>query len=64
MDIDQYQFGDHEVRVIAIDEQPWWVAADVGHVLQLSTIRTSLAALDDDEKGVHSIATLGGPLPT
>jgi len=60
MDIDQYQFGDHEVRVIAIDGQPWWVAADVGRVLQLGNFRSSLAALDDDEIGVHSMDGNGG----
>lgn len=38
--------------------QPWFVAADVLALLDLH--RSSLAALDEDEKGVHSLDTPGG----
>jgi prophage antirepressor-like protein len=61
MTIEQYQFGDQKVRVIDRDGEPWWLASDIAAVLELGNVRSSLALLDDDEKGVHSMDTLGGP---
>lgn len=52
------QFG--EVRVVQKDGEPWFVAADVCRVLELGNSRQALARLDEDEKGVISIDTLGG----
>ncbi len=54
-------FESHAVRAVLIDGEPWWVAADVGRLLGHSNIRRSLQALDDDEKGVTTGYTLGGP---
>lgn len=48
------------VRSVMIDEQPWWVARDVADVLELGNMHSSLALLDEDEKGVHSMETPGG----
>jgi prophage antirepressor-like protein len=48
------------VRSVMIDTQPWWVARDVADVLELGNMRSSLALLDEDEKGVHSMDTPGG----
>lgn len=48
------------IRVLTINEAPWWVAADVAGPLALANIRSSLALLDDDEKGVHTMDTPGG----
>ena len=53
-------FNDRPVRIIEKDGDPWFVAKDVCDVLELSNPRTSLSLLDDDEKGVHSMDTLGG----
>jgi prophage antirepressor-like protein len=54
--------GEHKVRMV-IDRfgAPWWVAKDVCEVLGLANPRTSLALLADDEKGVHTVDTPGGP---
>lgn len=56
-----FAFEDALVRAIR-DELgvPWFVARDVCNVLGLENPRTSLALLDEDEKGVHSVDTLGG----
>ena len=48
------------VRVIEREGQPWFVAKDVCDCLELGNPRTSLALLDEDEKGVHSVDTPGG----
>jgi anti-repressor protein len=49
-----------EVRTIEKDGEPWWVLADVCKVLELSNSRNVSARLEDDEKGVTSVDTLGG----
>lgn len=56
-----FQFGTQPVRVVMMDDTPWFVAADVCDVLDLGNPRSSLALLDADEKGVHTVDTLGGP---
>lgn len=48
------------VRSVMIDSEPWWVARDVAEVLSLGNMHSSLALLDEDEKGVHSVETPGG----
>jgi prophage antirepressor-like protein len=55
-----FAFEDHQVRVTT-DEQgvPWFVAADLLAVLSLD--RKAMERLDDDERGVSSIHTPGGP---
>lgn len=43
------QFG--EIRVIDLDGEPWFVAADVCRALDITNVGNALARLDDDEKG-------------
>lgn len=50
------EFG--TIRVIQIDGEPWFIASDVCRALEID--RTQTRRLDEDEKGVHSIQTLGG----
>ena len=52
------QFG--SVRVIERECEPWFVAADVCRALELQNTADALSRLDEDEKGVASIYTLGG----
>lgn len=51
------QFG--QMRTVLIEGEPWFVAADVCSALEID--RTATRRLDDDEKGVYSTHTLGGP---
>lgn len=46
--------------LVGSDGEPWFVARDVAKILELGTPRTSLALLDEDEKGVHTVDTPGG----
>jgi hypothetical protein len=55
-----FAFEGAEVRTTTVDGEPWWVAADICSVLQLQSSR-ALARLDEDEKGVRSTQTPGGP---
>lgn len=49
-----------QVRTVVIDAAVWFVAVDVCAVLGLAQPHRSLAALDEDEKGRHSMTTPGG----
>lgn len=60
--ITPFVYGDHQVRVIAgADGQPRFVAQDVCDVLGISNSRDALSRLDEDEKGVGTTDTPGGP---
>jgi prophage antirepressor-like protein len=48
------------VRIIERDDQPWFVAKDVCEALGLDNVSMALTRLDDDEKGINPIDTLGG----
>ena len=55
-----WNYGDNDVRILMIDDEPWLVLADVCRVLELSTPARVAERLDDDEKGMSQIHTLGG----
>lgn len=55
-----FSFDSREVRIVDRDGEPWFVAADVAAVLSVANTSDVLRRLDDDEKGVVSIDTLGG----
>lgn len=48
------------VRTTMIDGNPWFVAKDVCECLEIRNSRDAITGLDDDEKGVANIDTLGG----
>ena len=52
------QFG--EIRCIIKDKEPWFVANDICTALGLNNNRMAISRLDDDEKDVSLIDTLGG----
>ncbi|HDT2639216.1 TPA: Bro-N domain-containing protein [Escherichia coli] len=51
---------DYPVRVVMIDSDPWFVAADVCNAIGIINHRDAVGKLDEDEKGVGSTDTLGG----
>ena len=59
-DILPFYFQDHPVRVLDLDGEPWFVAADIANVLGYSAASAMARSLDESEKGVHSLHTLGG----
>lgn len=52
MSLTTFDFQDAPVRVMMRDEQPWFVAADVCRVLDITNSRDAVAELDEDERGV------------
>ncbi|WP_286801354.1 BRO-N domain-containing protein [Marinobacter sp. UBA2498] len=55
-----FHFSSTDLRVLLINEEPWFVAADVCHALAIVNYNDAVRNLDDDEKGVGTIDTLGG----
>jgi prophage antirepressor-like protein len=54
-----FDFESNDVRVVmGEDGEPWFVAADVCAAMTISTEQTR--RLDDDEKGLRTMQTLGG----
>ena len=48
------------VRIVEKGGEPWFVARDVCDILALGNPRSSIALLDEDERGVHSMDTPSG----
>jgi prophage antirepressor-like protein len=53
-------FEGQRVRFVGTADRPEWVAQDVCDVLGIENARSAIANFDADEKGVHTIYTLGG----
>ncbi|WP_218973384.1 BRO-N domain-containing protein [Actinomyces wuliandei] len=53
-----FTYHDYTVRTLIDSEgATWFLASDVGDVLNLSNIHSSLSRLDDDERGLHTMET-------
>lgn len=50
----------YKIRIIIIDDQPWFVASDVCDALSIVNTARALSRLDEDEKDVHSMNIPGG----
>jgi len=55
-----FSYEGKEVRTVQRGGEPWWVLKDVCEVLELSNSRMVAERMDEDEKGVSIIDTLGG----
>lgn len=55
-----FGYKGNSVRTLEKDGVVWWVLVDVCRILGISNARNVSARLDEDEKGVHQIDTLGG----
>lgn len=55
-----FNFGEQQVRTVVIEDQPWFVANDVSAALQYSEASAMTRHLDEDEKGLSILQTLGG----
>lgn len=52
--------GQNQVRTILREGEPWFVAKDICDILELEKIDSAIRDLGDDEKGTHTVSTLGG----
>ena len=58
--ITPFNFNDHAVRVLQIEDAPWFVATDVAESLGYKSPKDAASYLDDDEKGSAIVRTPGG----
>lgn len=56
-----FRFEEHTLRAVHIEDKEVFVANDACAMLELANSRKAIANLDDDEKGVTTIQTAGGP---
>lgn len=56
-----FVFKGRVVRHVVREGAPWWVAKDVCDVLDQPNHNQVVARLDEDEKGIQTVDTLGGP---
>lgn len=55
-----FTFGQVTLRALLLAGEPWFVAADVARALGYRDAYNLARRLDEDEKGTHSVSTLGG----
>lgn len=56
----EFSFDGAAVRVVLVEGEPWWVAGDVASALEYSEATKMTRMLDEDEKGLRIVETLGG----
>jgi len=56
----EFSFDGAAVRLVLVDGEPWWIAADVAQSLEYRMASDMVRSLDDDEKGTHIVRTLRG----
>lgn len=61
LDFRTFDFEEQAIRTVMRDGEPWFVAVDVCRVLELANTSQAVSRLDEDEKGIISNDTLGGP---
>ena len=55
-----FNFGDHQVRTVIKEGEPWFVASDVSSVLDYRSANDMTRNLDDEEKDTQTVRTRGG----
>lgn len=60
MNLQQFAFNSQSVRVISINGDPWFVAADVCNILDLGNVSQACKPLKPREKDIYNLDTLGG----
>jgi prophage antirepressor-like protein len=55
-----YSFEGRNIRLVRINEEPWFVASDAAAILGYAVAKDLTRTLDEDEKGRHTVPTPGG----
>lgn len=50
-----------QVRVVTVDGEPWFVTRDLCAILGIADSGNALAGLEENEKGIRTVDTLGDP---
>ena len=60
MNIIPFNFDSKEIRVVEINNEPWFVATDIASILEYRDAHNMIRFLDEDEKGTHILSTHSG----
>ena len=55
-----FSYEGNEVRTVQQGSETWWVLRDVCDILEIGNSGNVAARLDEDEKGINTVDTLGG----
>lgn len=55
-----FQYGDNEVRTVAVDDAPWFVASDVAKILNYRSAPDMTRRLEREDRGYAKVRTPGG----
>lgn len=55
-----FNYGDAQVRVVTIDDEPWFVLADLARVLEINAVGRLASRLDEGVRRTHILPTPGG----
>ena len=50
-----FTFRDQQMRVLVLDDEPWWIANDLCAILGLGNVTMALRKLDDDQVALNPI---------
>lgn len=57
---DIFRYGEHEVRTVVVNGEPWFVLTDLARVLEIAAPGRLAARLDEDVRQTHTLPTAGG----
>ena len=60
-EVQMFNFNGNDVRIITVNDQPYFVAKDVADVLGYVLTTDMAKMIDDDDRTTHKVHTLGGP---
>lgn len=59
-DLIPFQYGSREVRTVAVDDVPWFVASDVAKILGYRDAANMARRLDQEDRGTRPVSTPSG----
>lgn len=54
--VELFAYADHQVRVVLVDGEPWFVLADLARVLEIVDVSRLASRLDDEVRQTHPIS--------
>lgn len=58
-DLQLFNFENSQVRILKINDEPWFVASDITKILDLSNTTVALSRLDEDERSKFNLGRQG-----
>lgn len=59
-DVTPFNFEDHEIRVVMLDGEPWFVVKDVCRAIEITNVRQAALRIEAEDRCQTSVLTAGG----